>query len=46
MKLLHILLRFFSKKIIRKYQPDVIGITGSVGKSSAKEAIAPPEVAQ
>jgi len=33
-------LHFFSKKIIKKYQPEVIGITGSVGKTSAKEAIA------
>ncbi|PIT87929.1 MAG: hypothetical protein COU31_00390 [Candidatus Magasanikbacteria bacterium CG10_big_fil_rev_8_21_14_0_10_40_10] len=33
------ILRFFSKKIIKKHKPDVIGITGSVGKTSAKEAI-------
>lgn len=33
------LLRFFSKKIIRKYHPQVVGITGSLGKTSAKEAI-------
>ncbi|EKD43765.1 MAG: UDP-N-acetylmuramoylalanyl-D-glutamyl-2,6-diaminopimelate-D-alanyl-D-alanine ligase, partial [uncultured bacterium] len=38
--LLHSLLKFFSKRIIKKYHPDVIGITGSIGKSSAKEAIA------
>ncbi|MEA2065068.1 MAG: UDP-N-acetylmuramoyl-tripeptide--D-alanyl-D-alanine ligase [Patescibacteria group bacterium] len=32
-------LKFFVKAIIKKYNPDIIGITGSVGKSSAKEAI-------
>ena len=32
-------LKFFAKKIIKKYNPKIIGITGSVGKSSAKEAI-------
>ena len=34
------LLRFFAKKILKKYHPQIIGITGSVGKTSAKEAIA------
>ncbi len=38
--LLYSLLKYFSKKIIRKYKPDVIGVTGSIGKSSTKEAIA------
>ena len=38
--LLHYLLKVFAQKIIRKYHPDVVGITGSVGKTSAKEAIA------
>jgi len=38
--LLHSLLRYFSKKIINKYHPDIIGVTGSIGKSSTKEAIA------
>lgn len=33
-------LSWFAKKIIRKYHPRIIGITGSVGKTSAKEAIA------
>ena len=33
------LLRFYSKKIIQKYKPQTIGITGSVGKSTTKEAI-------
>ncbi len=38
--LVYRLLRFFSKKILKKYHPDVVGITGSVGKTSAKEAVA------
>jgi len=32
-------LRFFAKKILRKYKPRIIGITGSVGKSTTKEMI-------
>ena len=28
-----------SIKVLKKYQPLVIGVTGSVGKSSAKEAV-------
>ncbi len=31
-------LRFFAKKILEKQQPSIIGITGSIGKTSAKEA--------
>jgi len=38
--ILQSILRFLSKRIIRKYNPDVVGITGSVGKTSTKEAIA------
>lgn len=38
-KILQAKLKFFAKRIIKKYRPKVIGITGSVGKSSAKEAI-------
>lgn len=37
--ILHWILRSFSKKIIHKYHPDVIGITGSIGKTSSKEAV-------
>ncbi|MEW6610507.1 MAG: UDP-N-acetylmuramoyl-tripeptide--D-alanyl-D-alanine ligase [Patescibacteria group bacterium] len=33
-------LGWFARKIIHKYQPRVIGITGSLGKTSTKEAIA------
>jgi UDP-N-acetylmuramoyl-tripeptide--D-alanyl-D-alanine ligase len=32
-------LKFFARKILQKYEPRVIGITGSVGKSTAKEMI-------
>ncbi len=39
MKLLHFLLKFFSQRILKKYSPEVIGITGSVGKTSAKDFI-------
>lgn len=33
------LLYFFSRAILKKYRPDIIGITGSVGKTSAREAM-------
>ncbi|MDO9579712.1 MAG: UDP-N-acetylmuramoyl-tripeptide--D-alanyl-D-alanine ligase [Bacteroidales bacterium] len=38
-KLFHKILANLSKKVIKKYKPLVIGITGSVGKSSTKEAL-------
>lgn len=38
-KLLHKILAHFAKKVIKKYNPLIIGVTGSVGKSSTKEAI-------
>lgn len=38
-KYLQILLGFLAKKVIQKYSPDIIAITGSVGKSSTKQAI-------
>jgi len=38
--LLQYWLRILSKKILKKYKPDIVGITGSVGKTSSKEAIA------
>ncbi len=34
------ILRHLAKKIIKKYKSDVVGITGSIGKTSSKEAIA------
>ena len=37
--ILNYILKILSKKIIQKYRPDVIGITGSIGKTSTKEAI-------
>ncbi len=38
-KLLHKILAHFAKKVIKKYKPLIIGVTGSVGKSSIKEVI-------
>lgn len=38
-KLIKIKLKIIAILILRKYKPKVVGITGSVGKSSAKEAI-------
>jgi UDP-N-acetylmuramoyl-tripeptide--D-alanyl-D-alanine ligase len=37
--LLHFILKKLAKKIMRRFRPFVIGITGSVGKTSAKDAI-------
>ena len=39
MKILAGLLLILSRLIVRRYQPKIIGITGSVGKTSAKGAI-------
>lgn len=33
-------LAFFARQILKKYKPRIVGITGSVGKSSTKEAVA------
>ncbi|MFC1612907.1 UDP-N-acetylmuramoyl-tripeptide--D-alanyl-D-alanine ligase [Patescibacteria group bacterium] len=38
-KILQNILAFLSKKVLKKYNPDIIGITGSVGKTSSKEAV-------
>ncbi len=38
--LLMLKLKILSKLIVKKYSPIVIGITGSIGKTSAKEAVA------
>jgi len=38
-KILQFKLKFWSRLILNKYQPVIIGITGSIGKTSAKEAI-------
>ncbi len=37
---LQYLLAKLSKQILKKYKPDIVGVTGSVGKTSGKEAIA------
>lgn len=38
-KLLQLFLKLLTKRVLARYQPTVIGITGSVGKTSAKEAV-------
>jgi len=38
-KIIQLKLKILAQLILRKYQPVVIGITGSIGKTSAKEAI-------
>lgn len=38
-KILQKILLMLSQAILKKYEPKVIGITGSIGKSSAKEAV-------
>lgn len=38
-KLLEFKLKFLAKAVLAKYRPEIIGITGSVGKTSAREAI-------
>ncbi len=38
-KLIQLKLKYWAKLVLLKYKPEVIGITGSVGKTSAKEAI-------
>jgi len=37
--ILETILRWMAVAVLKKYQPKIIGITGSVGKTSAKEAI-------
>lgn len=38
-KLLQLILKFFAQAVLKKYKPQIIGITGSVGKTSAKVAV-------
>ena len=38
-QLLQHILAYLAKKILAKYKPKVVGITGSIGKTSAKEAV-------
>ncbi len=39
-KILQYLLKFFSSLVLKKYKPEIIAITGSVGKTSTKEVVA------
>lgn len=39
LRILETVLRFMARAVLWKYRPRVVGITGSVGKSSAKEAV-------
>lgn len=38
-KFIEKILYFLAKKIVAKYKPKIVGITGSIGKTSTKEAI-------
>lgn len=38
-KMLQKILRNLASSVLKKYKPEIIGITGSVGKTSAKEAV-------
>jgi UDP-N-acetylmuramoyl-tripeptide--D-alanyl-D-alanine ligase len=38
-KIIQLKLKILAKLIVRKYNPHIIGITGSIGKTSSKEAI-------
>ncbi len=38
-KLIQFKLKFLAKAILSKYKLEIIGITGSVGKTGAKEAV-------
>ncbi len=38
-KIFEVVLAYFAKKILLKYKPKIVGITGSIGKTSAKEAV-------
>lgn len=40
LNLLQTILRKLAKRVLNKYHPDIFGITGSIGKSSTKEAVA------
>ncbi|MFA5076125.1 MAG: Mur ligase family protein [Patescibacteria group bacterium] len=38
-KIIQKILRFLARRTLKRYQPQVVGITGSVGKTSTKEAV-------
>lgn len=37
--ILQYLLNFLARAVLKKYRPEIVGITGSVGKTSTKEAV-------
>lgn len=39
MKFLELILKFFASLVLKKFKPLIIGVTGSAGKTSTKEAI-------
>ncbi|HDZ85746.1 MAG TPA: hypothetical protein ENH35_04360, partial [Candidatus Moranbacteria bacterium] len=39
LQFLEAMLRWMSTVVIKKYRPDIVGISGSVGKTSTKEAV-------
>ncbi|MEI8361270.1 MAG: Mur ligase family protein [bacterium] len=39
-KTLQRILKLLASRVVKRYQPEIIGVTGSVGKTSTKEAIA------
>ncbi len=39
-KIIQFILKILAKTVLTKYRPEIVGITGSLGKTSAKEAIA------
>jgi len=38
-KIVELILKILAKAILAKYKPEIVGITGSVGKTSTKEAV-------
>jgi UDP-N-acetylmuramoyl-tripeptide--D-alanyl-D-alanine ligase len=38
-KIIQLILKYQAKKILDKHKPEIIGITGSIGKTSVKEAV-------
>src|SRR3989338_3014162 len=38
-KIVYMIIRLLARGVLQKYKPDVIGITGSVGKTTTKDAI-------
>jgi len=38
-KIIQVILKVFARAILKKYRPEIVGITGSIGKTSTKEAV-------